>query len=304
MPYREEWEEVSFQVINEMDGSVRSGYFPTGEGIVTGNIAVDREWGNFPMQPNDDRSSSKLSANDSHSIALTEWNSFPKFSSSANYMVTGFEFLGDVLYECTSQNNLKEGDEVVISNIGWYEGPITRTVVYADANRFQFLDEAGYPPKLTGLYGRVDVRLNEAGRQLEGKDNAALFPAIGACNTNWHSENALSTVAKELIAIGCPPEWMTDAKFEGGENEYDWENGTLTENSGVIFWTYVAPEDLFGPDANGKMLYGSDFDNIVVTSVAPPNAEISLNPPIKPNFAIIVFQSHSPNLNTAGWLNL
>jgi hypothetical protein len=55
MTHREQWEEVSFQVIDD-NGVMRSGYFPTGEGTVSGNVQVDRVWGNMPMQPNDDRS--------------------------------------------------------------------------------------------------------------------------------------------------------------------------------------------------------------------------------------------------------
>lgn len=53
---REAWEEKSFQVFTDMDGVLRSGYYPTGEGTVNGNIAVDFVWGNVPLQPNDDRS--------------------------------------------------------------------------------------------------------------------------------------------------------------------------------------------------------------------------------------------------------
>jgi hypothetical protein len=55
MATRESWEEVSFQVFTDEDGVLRSGYYPTGEGTVTGNVQVDRVWGNVPMQPDDDR---------------------------------------------------------------------------------------------------------------------------------------------------------------------------------------------------------------------------------------------------------
>lgn len=58
---REAWEEVSFQVQHLMDGTIRSGWFPTGEGVVEGNVAVDYVWGNFPLQPNDDRTDSGTS---------------------------------------------------------------------------------------------------------------------------------------------------------------------------------------------------------------------------------------------------
>lgn len=56
MTQRETWEEKSFQVFTDENGVLRSGYYPTGEGNVTGNVQVDRVWGNLPMQPNDDRS--------------------------------------------------------------------------------------------------------------------------------------------------------------------------------------------------------------------------------------------------------
>jgi hypothetical protein len=52
---REQWEEKSFQVFTDEGGVLRSGYYPTGEGLVTGNVKVDRVWGNLPLQPNDDR---------------------------------------------------------------------------------------------------------------------------------------------------------------------------------------------------------------------------------------------------------
>lgn len=55
MTTREAWEEKSFQVFTDENGVLRSGWFPTGEGTVTGNVQVDRVWGNLPMQPNDDR---------------------------------------------------------------------------------------------------------------------------------------------------------------------------------------------------------------------------------------------------------
>ena len=60
MTHRETWEETSFQVFTDEDGVLRSGYYPTGEGLVTGNVQVDRVWGNIPMQPDDDRTDSYI----------------------------------------------------------------------------------------------------------------------------------------------------------------------------------------------------------------------------------------------------
>lgn len=60
MTHRETWEETSFQVFTDEDGVLRSGYYPTGEGLVTGNVQVDRVWGNIPMQPDVDRTDSYI----------------------------------------------------------------------------------------------------------------------------------------------------------------------------------------------------------------------------------------------------
>jgi hypothetical protein len=117
MTVREAWEEVKFGVQLGMDGVLRSGYFPTGEGIVTGNVQVDYVWGNFPLQPNDDRendgyinvpqvedygwsqaryrTSGLLDATlSNHSIATTGYSNFPKFIPNyAGDGDTGFELI-------------------------------------------------------------------------------------------------------------------------------------------------------------------------------------------------------------------
>ena len=61
MTTREKWEETSFQVFTDGDGVLRSGYYPTGVGLVEGNVQVAREWGNLPMQPDDDRTDQYIS---------------------------------------------------------------------------------------------------------------------------------------------------------------------------------------------------------------------------------------------------
>ena len=268
------------------------------------NVAVDFVFGNFPIQPNEDRGGEGayyLNAGDSHAIALTEWNGYPALSTPAggsrNYMITAFEFLGDVLYECTSQNNLKAGEVVVISNIGWYEGPVTRTVTYADATRFQFLDEAGYPPKLTALNGRVDVIGEPTGRTFE---EGCYWPAVGLCNTWGIEENRLETVKKELLACGVPASWLTDAQWTGGDHSYDDETGTYDTNSGRIFYWYLDPTSNMGTDAQGVPVYGSAFDGTVIYGSGMPDSALEFG--IKDAFNLVVFQTHTPGLETADWL--
>lgn len=72
---REQWEEVSFQVQFLMDGTVRSGWYPTGEGIVNGDMAVDFVWGNFPLQPDDDRTDDYTSFGGGTGFGDNGWNS-------------------------------------------------------------------------------------------------------------------------------------------------------------------------------------------------------------------------------------
>jgi hypothetical protein len=49
-----------------------------------GNVAVDFVWGNFPMQPNDDRPNTAAGrldpALDNHIIALSGWNGYPQYA--------------------------------------------------------------------------------------------------------------------------------------------------------------------------------------------------------------------------------
>ena len=296
---REQWEEKSFQVITEIDGSVRSGYFPTGEGLVDGNVAIDYAFGNMPLQPNEDRYY-KLSANDSHAIALTEWNSYPGFASAANYMITAAKALGGGNYEYTSQNNLKVGDQVRITGCGWANStaPI---VTYADATKFRTSDDLGEPSALTGLIGRADVFGGGAGRTLDDGESF-YWPAVGLCSTWGIGENKLETVKKELIACGVPASWLTDAQWTGGANSYDDETGTYDTNSGRIFYYYIDPSSDMGYDATGVMYYGADFDGTVMYGSEGPNYKSGNQSADKNDFYLVVFQSHTPGFETADWL--
>lgn len=44
-----------------------------------GNIAVDYVWGNFPIQPNDDRETDLDASLDNHNIVSTGWSGYPGF---------------------------------------------------------------------------------------------------------------------------------------------------------------------------------------------------------------------------------
>ena len=202
-------------------------------GAANTNIRVDFVYGNMPMQPNEDRYNAErplLGAGDSHSIALTEWNTYP----------------------------------------------------YTDADPV------------------TNILIND-GRTLEGGD-AFYWPAVGLCNTWGVNENKLETVKKELIACGVPAAWLTDAQWTGGDHSYDDENGDYDTNSGRIFYYYVAPGYDFGWDAVGVKAYGADFDGTVIYGSKNPGVEDGNTAGDKNDFYLVVFQSHTPGLETADWL--
>lgn len=49
-----------------------------------GNVVVDFVWGNFPMQPNDDRTTRLDYALDNHVIAETGWNGYPLYTPNTD----------------------------------------------------------------------------------------------------------------------------------------------------------------------------------------------------------------------------
>jgi len=181
---RESWEEVSFQVFTDAEGVLRSGWYPTGNGTVEGNMLVDFVWGNFPLQPNEDRVfnagedevvAPDASGNydwsgysvypselldpdlDNHAIALANYAGYPGFvASQANYIVTAAEGDGTTV-TYTAQNNLKAGDVVTITRLSTSAFNLSSvTVAYADAVKFK-VTNAATGEDVYGGRGRVEV---------------------------------------------------------------------------------------------------------------------------------------------------
>lgn len=147
----------------------------------SGNVAVDFVWGNFPMQPNDDRTDGtavvKLAANasennqwsgysvypsarlnasyDSHAIAEAEWANYPSFVAAAgNYIVTSVSGDGTTV-TYTSQNYLAAGDTVNITGLSASAYNLSgATVASADKLKFTVTDSAN-AGLITGQYGKV-----------------------------------------------------------------------------------------------------------------------------------------------------
>ena len=145
----------------------------------SGQQAVDFVWGNFPMQPNDDRAASvsntggstgdygwaqttkvasdRLNAAlDNHANAEAGWAGYPNFVAAAgNYIVTAASGNGTTV-TYTSQNKLAPGDVVNITGLtaGAYNLS-SATVVTADALKFTVTNAAN-AGLITGQYGKVE----------------------------------------------------------------------------------------------------------------------------------------------------
>jgi hypothetical protein len=147
----------------------------------SGNVAVDFVWGNFPMQPNDDRTdgtavevvaadaaqnkswsgyslkpSARLNAAlDSHAIAEAEWANYPSFIEAApNYIVTAVSGDGTTV-TYTSQNYYKGGETVNITGLTAAAYNLSSATI-ASADKLKFtVTNAANAGLITGQYGKV-----------------------------------------------------------------------------------------------------------------------------------------------------
>jgi hypothetical protein len=148
-----------------------------------GNVRVDFVWGNYPMQPNDDRTDgtpvATVAANASqnynwngyseypsarltpattnnHTVAEAEWNNYPSFLPGVgNYMITAATGNGTTV-TYTSQNKLAAGDVVNITGLTASAYNLSSaTVASADALKFTVTNSAN-AGEITGQwYGKV-----------------------------------------------------------------------------------------------------------------------------------------------------
>ena len=149
-----------------------------------GNVRVDFVWGNYPMQPNDERTdggtTTVVAANASqnynwngysnypsarlnnlptsnHTVAEAEWNDYPSFTPGAgNYKVTAASGNGTTV-TYTSQNKLSAGDVVNITGLTASAYNLSSATV-ASANALKFtVTNAANAGEITGQwYGKVE----------------------------------------------------------------------------------------------------------------------------------------------------
>jgi hypothetical protein len=150
-----------------------------------GNVRVDFVWGNYPMQPNDERTdgtavvevandytgnydwtghtvypSARLTAatSNNHTLAEAEWNNYPQFTPGVgNFKVTAASGNGTTV-TYTSQNNLAAGDSVNITGLTASAYNLSAATV-ATADKLKFtVTNAANAGEITGQwYGKVEA---------------------------------------------------------------------------------------------------------------------------------------------------
>lgn len=307
---REQWEDVAFQVFEDMGGSIRNGYYPTGEGLVDGNVAIDYTFGNFPIQPNEDRAgmvtSLPLGVLDSHKIAAVEWNAYPlkggPTAGSRNYKVTDAEYLGGYSYQYTSQNDLQVGDVVIVSGAEDFSFSNAQQVVYADKTKFIIENELTDGPKVTGLYeGRVDV-IDEPwnGHTFSGEGALFYAPRVGLFDGATIEESKVTNYFNYLREIGVDPEILKDMTFVNGEDEWDNVDGD-SNYDGIVLYSYIPAEVVLYENAQGNPVYGSDLDGCILASLGfVANDELYVGSNNVEDFMVMVV-SNDPRKDNQGW---
>jgi hypothetical protein len=286
-----------------------------------GNQQVAFEWGNFPMQPNNDRTNleinregednytsnqstpPELGEGDSHVINAISWNQYPEFKGSRNYPVTAAEYLGDNVYEFTSYNELKVGDEVRTTNCAGFNG--VATVVYADHTKFRTENEHEGSTKVTGLRGRVDVLepYDVGHTRYEGEgDKVFLWPSYGFCYNSFNSgDGKWQDMIEYLRSAGVAPERLVEATFTGGENKYDY-SGDAEYNGGVIFWDYIPANEIIYVDwQTAEVITGKDLDGYVISSSNSWGSSVLVNPESDLDISFVAFTNDPAKNDTATW---
>ena len=274
----------------------------------SGNQRIAFEWGNVPMQPNDDRNGIVLGSKGIHAVNGTEWNAYPEFTKSHNYMITDAEFLGGTTYEYTAENELEAGDRVKITGATW-ANTNNALVTYADKLKFKTDDELGSGVKQTGLTARADLLDENYSGNTLNDGMSYIVPSYTFCWSNPKTKDGnVWDYIEYLRTVGIPQELLKDATFLGGENEYDWgtigDYGDRDPSSGIIFWDYIPANEIIYIDwETGTVYTGKDFHE-TITYVANPGSEVeicAMPDPEWQNHVVVAFTNDPSKNNTADW---
>ena len=189
MTNREAWVDVKHQVIIDEAGNITSGVQPTGVGIVTGNVAVDQVWGNFPLQPDDDRTDTVTT-------------------------IGGGE--GDHGYSPTytySSDTLRTADySVEVNNAGlYYTTPAGNHTIATTgySNYPSFIADA---PNIEGqgYAGDGDTGYETIVPKVVGKTWSQAIAALSAANLDWN-RNTVTAEVSYAVASGATVVMTVDA---------------------------------------------------------------------------------------------
>ena len=256
------------------------------------------EWGNIPMQPNDDRNGVVLGSKGIHEINGVAWNQYPDHNGSRNFMVTDAEFLGGIVYEYTAENDLVAGDRVKITGATW-ANTNNALVTYADKLKFRTDDELGSGPKQTGLTARADLLDdNYSGKTLEGGD-VYIVPSYTFCWSNPKTKDGnVWDYIEYLRAAGVNPSMLKEATFTGGSDPYDYDGGEY--DSGIIFWSYIPADVIIYIDwETGTVYTGKDFHETITAMWSEPGSEADATASEEVH-SVVAF-TNDPAKNTADW---
>ena len=173
-----------------------------------GNVAPDFVWGNFPMQPNDERTdgtavanvaanasqnynwsgystnpSARLTAStaNNHTVAEAEWSNYPSFTPGVgSFMITAATGNGTTV-TYTSQNKLAVGDVVNITGLTASAYNLSSATV-ASADNLKFtVTNAANAGEITGQwYGKVEKTTARSAADGAGIPNIVVPNVLGA----------------------------------------------------------------------------------------------------------------------------
>lgn len=265
MANREAWEEVSFQVFTDEDGVLRSGYYPTGEGTVTGNVQVDRVWGNVPMQPDDDRTDNGYSFGGGQGDQ--GWDSTYSYTSDT-LRISNYTNNSAVQGLFTIRPTI--ATDHVRADIGWsnFPGYIPNYEGDGDSGLEAVV------PNVTRLNKTVGRNLiNDAGLDyVNNYEN----PAITGTTSNG---TTIRMYVDDLFGVKVGDKvWPDNVEYDYGNEEV---TITAVSTSGPSTWfefeAATAPDPALDTENDGTVWPGSNVINVILSQDREPGTIIDDN---------------------------
>jgi len=122
----------------------------------SGNQRISFEWGNVPMQPNDDRNGVNLGSKGIHSINGMAWDGFPTYANAEGHTLVD----GDPLYIvpsytfCWSNPKTKDGniwDYIEYLRTVGVDPTLLVEATFAGANKYDWGTTSNYHERLGGI---------------------------------------------------------------------------------------------------------------------------------------------------------